>query len=282
MSTLAELFPREDFRHHLTLRRGNPHEFFRNSDVSGCSLLERRRWIQSAPRRYADLSQEGVPLLAEFLDLCGGAWNILSPLRDASGPGIGQPFVAVSALERLGSELEPDILFLSPDATGGFRLRGGVLCFPTGWALEEKLGHSLDFIHGVVPGLNAALASPIHQFLSKLKPGVAFQRDNWGLSASNELNQHPSRGLPPPRSPVTLNQLWVRVEHQALVALPKSGGVVFGIRVVHHRLDALEHRGTVEGLVRALQSMPLAMAEYKRIAHVREQVVEALRAHYVL
>jgi dimethylamine monooxygenase subunit A len=283
MSTLAELFPDADFRHHLTLRRGSPHEFFRNSDGSGRLLLERRRWIQSAPRRYADLTQQGVPLLAEFLDLCGDTWNILcGPVRKNFGSGEEQHSVAVSDLERLGGELEPDVLFLSPDENGGFRLHGGVLCFPTGWALEEKMGCSLDFIHGVVPGLNAALAAPIHQFLSKLKPGVTFQRDNWGLSASEELNQHPSRGLPPPHAPVTLNQLWLRVEHQALVALPESKGVAFGIRVVNHRLNTLEDRGTVKGLLRALQSMPAAMAEYKRIATVREQVVEALKVHYVL
>src|SRR6185295_11123743 len=112
-------------------------------------------------------------------------------------------------------------------------------------------------IHGVVPGLNSALASPIHQFLQRLKPGVAFHRDNWGLAATDELNLHPARALPPPAPPVSLDRLWLRVEHQALVALPRTGGVVFGIRIALHRLDEVARdSGARAGLKRALASMP--------------------------
>jgi hypothetical protein len=151
------------------------------------------------------------------------------------------------------------------------------LCFPTGWALEEKLDHPLDFIHGVVPGLNAALASPIHQFLAKLKPGIAFLRDNWGLTATDELNLQPARRIPPPAPPVALDRLWLRVEHQALVALPRSGGVLFGIRIALHRLDGVARDGAAAaGLRRALATMPGELAAYKRIDRIREAVMALL------
>jgi hypothetical protein len=170
--------------------------------------------------------------------------------------------------------LEPDFILLIPDVRGEFRLRGGALCFPTGWALEEKLGHPLDFIHGVVPGLNAALATPIRQFLAKLKPGAAFLRDNWGLAATDELNLHPARGLPAPDLPAAPDRLWLRVEHQALVALPKSGGVVFGLRIALHRLDAVARDpAAAAGLRRALLSMPPEVVAYKRLERVRDEVV---------
>ena len=155
MSGLAELFPAGDYRHHLTLRRGEPRDFFRSCDATGHVLAERARWLAEEPARYAVLTAEGAPLLAEFSALCA-EWGV------AEGSTVGA----------LGGALEPDFLLLSPDAAGAFRLRGGALCFPTGWALEEKLGHTLDFIHGIVPGLNAALAAPIGQFLARLKPGV--------------------------------------------------------------------------------------------------------------
>jgi len=174
--------------------------------------------------------------------------------------------------------LEPDFLLLSRDPAGLFRLRGGALCFPTGWALEEKLGHTLDFIHGVVPGLNAALGPPIQQFLTRLKPGAAFLRANWGLAATDALNLHPARRVPPPALPVALARLWLRVEHQALCALPRTGGIVFGIRVALHRLDDVARDPAVAaGLARALVSMPDALAAYKGLAAIRAGLVKQLQ-----
>ena len=261
MSALAELFPDGDYRFHLTLRRGEPGEFFKTRDGSGKVLAERAKWLAENPARYAALLPEGEALLAEVAELGVKDW--------------GMP--ATTSVHGMGAVLEPDFLLLSPDAAGAFRLRGGALCFPTGWALEEKLGHTLDFIHGVVPGLNPALSSPIHQFLTKLKPGVAFMRDNWGITSNHELNQHPARALPPPTLPVALDRLWLRVEHQALVALPHTGGVLFGIRIALHRLDqvALDPPARA-GLKRALASMPAEVAAYKRLDAVRDAIAGLL------
>ena len=260
MSGLAELFPAGDHRHHLTLRRGEPRDFFRAWDAAGRVRAERARWLAEEPARYAALAAEGAALLAEFSALCA-EWGV------AEG----------GTVEALGGALEADFLLLSPDAAGDFRLRGGALCFPTGWALEEKLGHTLDFIHGIVPGLNAALAAPIGQFLERLKPGAAFHRDNWGLAATDALNLHPARGLATPDQPTAPDRLWLRVEHQALVALPRTGGVVLGIRIALHRLDAVARDpAAAAGLRRALLTMAPEMAAYKRIERVRDEVVSWL------
>ena len=261
MTPLAELFPDGDYRFHLTLRRGEPGEFFKSRDASGRILPERAKWLADDPARYAALLPEGQPLLAELAEMGEQDWTL----------------PRTTSVHALGAVLEPDFLLLSPDAQGVFRLRGGALCFPTGWALEEKLGHTLDFIHGVVPGLNAALASPIQQFLSRLKPGVAFQRDNWGLVATAELNLHPARKLPGPTLPVALGRLWLRVEHQALVALPRTGGVLFGIRIALHRLDEVARDpAAATGLRRGLASMPAEVAAYKRLDAVRDAIVGLL------
>lgn len=272
MTPLADLFPDGDYRFHLTLRRGEPRGFFARHEPAGSILAERARWLAAAPARYAALTPEGEPLLAEFGEMVAG-WKVAASVGERPiAPLAGTR--ACEFLRALGAALEPDLLFLSPDASGAFRLRGGALCFPTGWALEEKIGHTLDFIHGPVPGLNTALASPISQFLARLKPGVAFHRDNWGLAASEELNLHPARGLPPPTPPVALDELWLRVEQQALVALPESGGVVFGIRIALHRLDeVVRDRAVAAGLRRALESMPEPLAAYKRIDGIRAELV---------
>ena len=210
VSALAGLFPAGDFRYHLTMRRDEPRNYFCAQDTTDRVLAERRRWLSAEPECYAAMTREGEPLLAEFGELCAKEWGV----------------VHGDSLSALGAALEPDFLLLSPDANGSFRLRGGVLCFPTGWALDQKLGQTVDFIHGVVPGLNPGLGSPIHQFLTRLKPRVAFLRDNWGITATDELNLHSSRHILPPAPPLSLDHLWLRVEHQALLALPRSRGVV--------------------------------------------------------
>lgn len=266
--SLAELFPDGDYRFHLTLRRAEPRDFFQAQDPSGVVLAERARWLSAEPARYAAIQPDGDPVLREFA-LLAAQWT-----RGLDAAPSGCP--SIELLHRLGAALEPDLLFLSADDAGQFRLRGGALCFPTGWALEEKLGQTLDSIHGVVPGLNAALAAPIHQFLSKLKPGPAFLRDNWGISATDELNLHPARRVAAPDVPVALDRLWLRVEHQALMALPNSRGIVFGIRIAHLRFDAVAREPEAVRLRHALATMPPELVAYKRLERIRAYLLHAL------
>ena len=267
--SLADLFPAGDYRFHLTLRRGEPRDFFAPRGSRGAVLAERARWLDSAPDQYAAVLPEGEAAVREFAALAA-TW-----IPDQENPTLStRPSLEV--LHHLGRTLEPDLLFLTADAEGEFRLSGGALCFPTGWALSEKLGHTLDVIHGVVPGLNAALASPIRQFLSRLKPGTAFLRDNWGIAATDELNLHPARGIPAPALPVALDRLWLRVEHQALLALPESGGIVFGIRIALHRLDEVAAGPHANLLRRSLQTMPAEVVAYKRLEHVRDHLLNVV------
>jgi hypothetical protein len=173
--------------------------------------------------------------------------------------------------------LEPDWLLLAPDHAGSFRLHAACVCFPSSWSLEEKMGLPLESIHGVVPGLNAQAGRPIAGFLQRLAPGIAWQRANWGLSRSPERNQHPA--LPRPRLDDTVapDEVWLRVEHQALVALPRTGGLLFGIRVtVHPWAEILAEAPARQGLRRALATMPETVAAYKGIAPARARLLELL------
>src|SRR5687768_11391527 len=70
--SLAELFPEGDYRFHLTLRRGEPKDFFVVRDPSGTVLRERARWLEADPARYAALQPEGEPMHREFAALVAG------------------------------------------------------------------------------------------------------------------------------------------------------------------------------------------------------------------
>jgi hypothetical protein len=158
-------------------------------------------------------------------------------------------------------------------------LVGGCVCFPSSWSFEEKIGRPLDFIHEPVPTLNSQFASPVKQFLARMKPGISWERINWGLSRSSELNQHPNRRLPRLDATVDLNEIWFRVEYQSLVALPRTSGILFGIRLIIEPLQVLrQDQDFATGLARGLQTMPDSVAGYKGILPARKRLLDLLQS----
>jgi hypothetical protein len=254
----------------MRFQRGPVGDFFNPWREPANVLEQRRHWLRCEPDVHSALLPEGEPLLEEWIEH-STCWAFDPPLpRGHSDP--------CEMLCAIGESLEPDFLLLKPDETGAMKLVAGCVCFPSSWSLEEKMGRPLDFIHRVVPGLNEQLGQPITQFLRRMTPDIAWLRANWGLSRSPELNQHPRRALSRLDASVKLDEVWLRVEHQALVALPKTGGVLFGIRVVVHPLaEVKQDVEAARGLRRALETMPEAMAAYKGIAPVRGALLEILK-----
>lgn len=167
-------------------------------------------------------------------------------------------------------------MLLSPTDSGTFVLRAGCVCFPSGWALEEKLGRPLEEIHGVVPGLNAVIGAKIHQFLARLKPAAGWFRSNWGLSSSPERNQHPTRAVNQLSAATPPQSVWLRVEHQVLTGLA-GGGVLFGIRLENTALTEIYSDDLLRrGVHRALATMPGEMARYKNLTAIRPALLDYL------
>jgi hypothetical protein len=270
--TLDGLFPDEDYRFQLRFERSEPAKFFGPTPAHEKLVAERCHWIETDPNRYAALLCEGEPLLVETLGLAS-AWGTLSQSYPDSGPQT--PWTNCL---NLGLQWEPDYLLLKLDGVQFPRLVGGSVCFPSSWSLAEKIGKPLQMIHDVVPGLNSTIGPQISAFLARLRPGIAWMRQNWGLSRSAELNQHPARQLRKLDCAVGLDEVWLRIEHQALVALPGSKGILFGIRIATHPLQQLREQATVaKGLSRALRTMPTAMAAYKGLAECRARLLQLLQ-----
>lgn len=270
MSTaLARIFPDEDYRFQMRFERGEPAEFFAVTPDHAAVVAERQRWLRREPGQYAALLPAGEALLAEVLHLAH-EWNgFASSARGGHW----------SRLLELGEFWEADYLLLKPDANGEIRLYGGCLCFPSSWRLAEKIGEPIEFIHEPVPGLNKTIGSSIHKFLIGLKPGVASLRHNWGLARSSELNHHPDRNLPRLDADTPVGEVWLRIEHQALIGLPQSGGILFGIRVVNHPFATVCADPVVRNrLRRALETIPDAMAHYKGLTAIRQRLMHWLTA----
>jgi hypothetical protein len=266
--TTSDLFPAGDFAFHMRFRRGEISAFYKNTAAHADIIAERRKWLAHDAQKYAAALPEAEPLLSEAVEV-------------AKSLGISAPAGAtpLETMLDVGGAWEPDLLLLR-SAPGNAQpvLVAGCVCFPSSWALEEKIGRPLDAIHTPVPTLNEQFANPVQQFLARMKPGISWERINWGLSRSPELNQHPSRKLPRLDANVSAEDVWFRAEYQSLISLPKTGGVLFGIRLVIEPLTKLlNDREFIEGLGRAIQSMPENIAAYKGIAPARERLLELLK-----
>jgi hypothetical protein len=265
------LFPADDYRFRMGLRKASARDFFAPSPDAPRILRERRHWLAATPDRYAALLVAGIPVLDEFaawLELCPGEQPVAQPSpRHHEAPVLAR---AQSRLADLATRWEPDFVLLIPSTGGPMRVVGGAVCFPSSWALVEKMGHTLAEVHAPVPTLNAMLGLKIDAALSRLTEGQGWVRENWGLAPDAELNRHPARGLASLGVGATLETTWVRLEHQVLLRLPVSGGVVFGIRVTIHPLAEVVRDPTIQiAVTRALTSMPPEVAEYKGVATAR-------------
>ncbi len=246
----GRLFPEADFRLSMGLRPGDAALFWHDWSEGGWLAAERRHWLTKSPELYAGCLPEGVNAAAE-----ARGW-----MRSFSADP-GPDWVLMSA----DTETEPVVL-------------AGEVVFPSLWSLPEKLGLPMSGVHEPVPGLHEKLGSGIHAFLSHLKSGAIWQRENWGLAADAELNHHPARALSKLTRDACPETSWIRLEHQSLTRLPGSGCILFGIRVTCHRLDEVAALpGMAARISHALMSMPEPLARYKGLLEARAALVAALR-----
>lgn len=257
---LGKLLKGGAFEFQMGLRRGEE-KFFCNQPENTALLAERARWLAADPKCHIARESDSDEAIAETLDF----------VRTVN------PGLCADSLLALGREWEPDFLLLRPDAAGVFRLVAGCVCFPSHWILREKMGKPVAEIHAPVPTLNATLGSKIDTFLAGLRADTIWERWNWGLTATNELNDHPQRGLPRLRAETPLDSAWFRSEHQAFRRMPTSSAILFAIRLDLVPLSAIAaDRTLAQRLAEALQTMPAEIAAYKGLATARLSLADQL------
>lgn len=98
------------------------------------------------------------------------------------------PSDPIKAFEFLGSNLEEDFLLLLPSEDGdGYKLRGYVTCFPSGFNTLEKFGKKLREIHAPVPGYKEKLEKSMDRFFDRLEVGKVVLRSNWSITTHDRL-----------------------------------------------------------------------------------------------
>jgi hypothetical protein len=254
------LFSEQRYAFRFAARAGDPRRFFAASPENDDRLELRREILESFGDRHAFQERAAHAAVAELGDWAG------TPGLDVIG---------------LAQQWEQDFMVLCPDEDGVDVLVAGAVCFPSSWTPSEKVGLPVHTIHGVVPTLNDSLGGRIATFLSRVSSERAFERANWGLSASPQLNQHPALGLPRLVPPLSLDQVWLRREDQVLFRLPETKALIFGIdvRVIPVAAIAADPDGAA-GLHRALATMPAEIATYKGINQACELLAVLLAERF--
>jgi dimethylamine monooxygenase subunit A len=163
----------------------------------------------------------------------------------------------------------------------GWRLAAGSLCFPSSWRLRDKFGHPLDVVHGTVPGFGTGTrnATIIARMFDTLAVDTPVIRSNWSIYPDNALH-HPGTHGEPIREfefdrPI-INQGYFRSERQTLTKLPKSGDILFTIRIGVEPLMQTVARGDAQKLASALRLMNEDERLYKGMLQAADRLADEL------
>lgn len=254
----------------MGLRPLAPADWLWRDDQAEAELALRRKLI-------AERAEEVIACLPGMEPACGELLAMverhLACDHGLSVAPSGQ--VGDAALRHLGGLAQEDFCLLAEDADGAYRLRAGVLCFPSHWTLRAKLDLPLRAIHDPVPGFGDKLAAPADRFMAALETDRPVWRANWSLV------EHPSLHAPEKRKPVpglssanAGERLWLRVERQTLRRLPASRAVVFTIRSFVRLLgEVAREPGVAAAMAARLRELPPGMAGYKGLPLIGEAVL---------
>ncbi len=243
-------------------------------------IAEKRRLLAERPREVFDALPESLEAQAECLEAVTEHLDRHCPGLIASDPHTvrnrltGDRFDRAAFVDRpldlAGRLVQEDLCLMAPSGDS-WRLVAAALCFPSRWRLADKLGRPMTAIHAPVPGFNDRLARPVDRFFDRVEPGQLFMRLNWSVIDDPKLFQPTGHGRSGHDGSITADNIgekvWLRIERQTFVRLPRTGALVFGIKTVIDPLAALAGRPDLAAALRAtLAGMPGDMWRYKSMA----------------
>ena len=243
---------------------------------------QKREQLASAIHEYAcvpselhDIQAEAVEFLLTHCEhLLDGKNRLTNETMDTRLP----PLLSIAL------HVQEDLVILRNDPENDFPIIAGVVCFPSGWSLPDKLGRGILGVHEPVPDFNSILGAPTQNLMARLKIKRPVWRMNWGIRPTRQLDQSPRHEefLTQQQALVTSgnagDRCFLRVERQTLSRLSKTGNILFTIHTHQTRLCDLanpqKHR-----LLRTLQTCPSETLSYKGLATIAEPVIAFLQAY---
>jgi hypothetical protein len=171
------------------------------------------------------------------------------------------------------ANLVQDDLAIMRRENNDWRLVAAAICFPSTWILREKFDRTLAEIHAPVPGFAGDMESRVARIFDNLRSGAPVERFNWSIYDNDALH-HP---LP---STTASDAAFIRVERQTLLKIPRSGDILFTIRVLIDPIAAFRAHPDGTSLARALRAQLLAMTPaqlaYKGMTENRDRLATEL------
>ena len=178
----------------------------------------------------------------------------------------------------------PDDLVLMERRAGDWAVSALSLSAGSFFTADEALGKGLEALHGPVPGFAERFLFRVRRIFDHLPVEDIVERRNWSVVAwrglyAPEASEARRRALRQrPRHPGT--GLYLRCERQTLRRMPRTGGVLFTIRIHVTPLFALDaDPDAVRVFARAWAEAPEDFRRYKGLAAVAPGV-EAFLADF--
>lgn len=251
----------------------------------GPAIFQAEAGTEEAQREVLELLTEHLP--ARFPETYRREGNVM--------------IVGAARKVRLDDTTEPPLmtaarlvqedLVLMRKSEDGWRLAAASLSFPSSWSLAEKFGRPLADIHAPVPefGRGGRNAELIERMFDRLQ-GQAVIRLNWSLQPDAALYkplaamERAERGEQPSRFPGAdaAAAAFIRVERQTLRKLPRTGDILFTIRIHLDPMAVLrnhpERARIAASFAEQIAGLDADQLAYKGLNADRERVVAALRA----
>ena len=254
----------------------------------GLAPIAPERWLEEssgdpAPRKDALFAaapadvwgeaQGSRPGQAEALRLVADWLGRLPPTMDADEPPL-----------RAAARWVDDDLCLMEKRDGDWTLTAASLCSGSFFTPAESVGKALHQLHAPVPGFNDRFLIRVARIFDHLAVESILERRNWSIVNSGELS------LPraaPVRSRVNeirvedaASALYLRSERQTIRRLPRTGGVLFTIRIWTESLGdvlaAPARRAAFKEAWRAAMSEPCGAVRTYKSFTVLDRLVSPL------
>jgi hypothetical protein len=186
----------------------------------------------------------------------------------------------IDALVEASLLVADDIVVMQPKSVEGGEQQlvvvAGVVCSPSRWNIQTKLGSSMMAVHAPVPQYAEHVGKAVDTTLSRLRADQPMVRSNWTIEDHCALFQPFA-----PSGPLVqdIKQLWIRMERQTLRALPETGGSMFTIRTYQQPIAEYVARGkdVASTLYSLVKRLPDDVAKYKSMLHYRDALLELLK-----
>lgn len=246
----------------------------------GTRPLDLQQWLPSDSETIPTIAMKAGLLhkrRREVVAFLQGGEEVAQEAAELVAASVGSiiRFRGVDALVEAALLVADDLIVMKRTSEGRQVVVAGVVCSPSRWKIETKLGQDMMAVHAPVARYAEHVGGAVDTTMNRLRADQPMIRSNWTIEDHCALFQPIAPSTPLVSDP---SMLWVRMERQTLRFLPITGGSLFTIRTYQQPIAQYVARGkeTAQTLHSLIKRLPDDVAKYKSLGHYRSQLLEWL------